>query len=445
MQVLPSAFHSMAKRADYPIAQDKSLDELLSPKQQSFMFCLDHRLNFLIGSVRSGKTYVSLLKFSLRVRYSSEDSTFMFCGRTLTTLKRNCLIPLQSLIGEDNFWFSVNAKQGVLFGHTVFLESATDESAEEKIRGITLDGAYCDEATLFPQSFFKMLLSRLSRPGANMYATTNPDAPTHWLKKDYIDRESELDCRVWNFTLEDNTFLDAKFIENLKLEYTGVFYQRFILGLWVVADGLVFPAFDEGTMLIPTPTRQQIQREYAEIYVSIDYGIENPTAFGLYGWNIKLQEWHKLRDYHYGGVDGVVPKTDPEIYKDLLDFCAGYEVLETIIDPSAASLKLMIQKDRRLKVRDADNDVVPGISFTNTMFRQEKLKICDCCKSTLEELYAYSWDTEKSRETGKDIVIKKFDHNMDEMRYFCNTIVKPKTKLYGVVFTSYDKIGCKGA
>ena len=433
------------KKADNQLIQNKTLDELLSPKQQAFMFCVDRRLNFLIGSVRSGKTYVSLLKYALRVRYSSSDSTFMFCGRTLTTLKRNCLIPLQVLIGEDNFQYGTNSKQGVLFGHTIFLESATDEAAEEKIRGITLDGAYCDEATLFPQSFFKMLLSRLSRPGAAMYATTNPDAPTHWLKKDYIDREKELDCKVWNFTLEDNTFLDRKFIENLKMEYTGVFYQRYILGLWVIADGLVFSAFDESTMLIPTPSKQEIKKEYAEMYVSIDYGIENPTAFGLYGWHIKKQEWHKLRDYHHGGIDGVIPKTDPELYSDLLDFCGDYNIQEVLIDPSAASLKLMIQKGKRLRVRDADNEVLPGISFTNTLFRQEKLKICDCCKSTREELYAYSWDTEKSRERGEDIVIKQFDHNMDEMRYFCNTIVKPKTKLYGVIFTSYDKIKNQGA
>lgn len=413
----------------------------LTRKQTEFFNSRDARINILQGSVSSGKTFSSLCKWGWVVRLSPPDATFLMAGRTQTTLKRNCLAPLQSLFGEDNFTYSMSSKTGKLFGHLVYLEGADNERAEDKIRGITLDGAYLDEATLMPQSFFTMLLSRLRKKGAFLYCTTNPDNPMHWLKADYIDRADELDVKVWNFRLEDNTFLPPEYVENIRKEYTGVFYRRFIEGEWVIADGLVYSAFDEETMLIDPPSLEELNRDYAEKYIGIDYGIENPTAFDLFAWHKAKKEWHMIKDYAWGGRDNVKPKTDPEIYDDLCRFADGIEDLRAcIVDPSAKSLIVLMQRERLFKVIPADNDVLAGISFTNTMFSQGKLKVSKACKNSRAELFAYSWDTEKSRQQGKDCVIKTHDHNMDAMRYFCNTIVKPKTRLYGVVMPTDDRI-----
>jgi PBSX family phage terminase large subunit len=419
----------------------QNADFFFSKKQQEFLrYYPDARINILQGAVRSGKTYISLFKFAIRVKYSEIDSVFMLIALTSNTLKRNVLDTLMSIVSEDNFSYSLGRKEAWLFGRHILLEFAPDERAEQKIRGLTLDGAYCDELTLYPESFFSMLLSRLSKPNACVYATTNPDNPMHWLKEKYIDREDELNLKSWFFAIDDNTFLDLQYVHDLKLEYTGVFYQRFILGQWVIADGLVYSAFDRESMTIDTPSDSLIMSDYAEKYVAIDYGIQNPTAYVLAGWHKTKQEWHILREWKYGGKDGVLPKTDPELYGALRAFAEPYNIQELIIDPSAESFAQLIHKDKRFRVRDANNEVLKGISFVNTCFHQYKLKVAKGCKELLKELWSYSWDTEKSRKTGTDVVIKENDHLCDALRYLCATIIMPKTRLYGIVMPSQDRI-----
>lgn len=208
-------------------------------KQEKFLMAEDRRINILYGSVRSGKTWISLLKWSLWIGAQDEGCEFLMSGRTLTTLSRNCFGLLENLIGRKNFSYSIGQKRACIFGRTVWLEGASDAKAEGKIRGMTLKGAYVDEATLVPQNFFEMLLSRLSEPKAKLYCTTNPDSKSHWLKTEIIDNDN-IDIAVWHFTMDDNTFLDSDYVEELKKEYTGVFYTRYISGLFCVAEGLVF-------------------------------------------------------------------------------------------------------------------------------------------------------------------------------------------------------------
>ena len=206
-------------------------------KQNEFIRALKHdklkHLNVLEGSVRSGKTWISLIAWALWVATRPKDYLYMMCAKSLQTLKRNCLLPLRELVGEKHFKFSLSTKEGVLFGRKIMLEGANDQRSEGKIRGITLGGAYCDELTLFPKDFFIMLLSRLSTPGAKLIATTNPDVPTHWLLKEYLKNENLSDdmFRMF-FHIDDNTTLPMEYVESLKKEYTGVYYDRFILGKW---------------------------------------------------------------------------------------------------------------------------------------------------------------------------------------------------------------------
>ena len=225
------------------------------------------RINILEGSVRSGKTWISLVLWAFWVLTQPRDHSYLMVAKTLTSLRRNCLDLLQSLVGADCFTYSLAQKQGVLFGRTVYLEGVNDARAESKIRGMTLQGAYCDELTLFSEDFFSMLLSRLSHPGAKLIGTTNPDTPTHWLMVHYLKRQKELDMLVRKFFIDDNAFLDREYVAQLKKEYTGVFYDRFILGLWVVAEGAIYKVFSDKPEQYVTSSP-----DYDYIQVGVDFG-----------------------------------------------------------------------------------------------------------------------------------------------------------------------------
>ena len=219
--------------------------QMLSEKQKKFLKDDLRRINLLYGSVRSGKTWISLLKWAIWVGQQASDKQFLMVGKTITTLKRNCLVLLEELIG-DNITYSISQKKAVIFGRTVWLEGANDERSESKIRGMTLMGVYIDELTQIPQDFYLMALSRLSEKGAVFLATTNPDHPKHYVKTEIIDNDL-LDKQVIKFLLDDNIFLDETYKENLKKEYTGVYYSRFINGDFVRAEGVVFLDFADNT------------------------------------------------------------------------------------------------------------------------------------------------------------------------------------------------------
>lgn len=251
--------------------------QMLSEKQKKFLKDDLHRINLLYGSVRSGKTWISLLKWAIWVGQQAQDKQFLMVGKTITTLKRNCLVLLEELIG-DNITYSISQKKAVIFGRTVWLEGANDERSESKIRGMTLQGCYIDELTQIPQDFYLMALSRLSEKGAVFLATTNPDHPKHYVKTEIIDNDL-LDKQVIKFLIDDNIFLDETYKDNLKKEYSGVFYQRFILGEFVRAEGIIFPEFAN------SPDRWIIKREdvpktFRTVEIGFDIG-GNGSAYAM--------------------------------------------------------------------------------------------------------------------------------------------------------------------
>lgn len=360
------------------------------------------RINLLEGSVSSGKTWISLVLWAFWVKTMPIDKQYMMCAKSLTTLKRNCLVLLQELIGESNFTFSISAKEGELFGRKILLEGANDARSESKIRGLTLQGAYCDELTQFPQDFFVMLLSRLRLPQAKLIATTNPDSPSHWLKTDYIGRQEQLDFLDMRFLIDDNTTLPPDYVENLKLEYTGVFYERFINGFWVLAEGLIYPMYRDA--LCKAPER------YAEKYMmSIDYGTQN--AFAAILWGLYNGVWIAVDCYYYSGREKGIQKTDDEYGKDLEAFFennipATYPKIKTIIDPSAASFIALLAKSRHFKPLRANNDVLDGIRETATAMQLGRIKISENLLPVIKEFEGYVWDD----KSGDDKPVKVNDH-----------------------------------
>lgn len=380
------------------------------------------RINLLEGSVSSGKTWISLVMWAFWVKTMPNelDKFYLMSARSLTTLKRNCLLPLQALVGESNFTFSIAGKEGWLFDRHIILEGANDAQAEGKIRGLTLQGAYCDELTKLPKDFFAMLLSRLRLPGSKLFATTNPDAPGHWLKTDYIDKKNELDFLDVKFVIDDNTTLPPDYVANIKKEYTGVFYRRFILGEWVLAEGLIYPMYEDA---IKTPPDSRP----SEYVLSIDYGTQNPFA-GLL-WAKYGDTWYAVREYYHGGRATGIQKTDEEYAQDIdkwLEDITPGRAIPTIIDPSAASfITLLKKREHRYKVVHGNNAVQDGIRETATAMKTEKIKIAPWLKQWKQEAGGYVWD----ENDAADVPVKVNDHLMDAMRYFVKTkrIAVPKT------------------
>lgn len=390
------------------------------------------RINILHGSVRSGKTWISLVLWAFWMLTMPEDAAYLMVAKTLTSLRRNCLDLLETLVGKSNFSYSLAAKQAVLFGRTVYLEGVNDARAESKIRGMTLQGAYCDELTLFTQDFFTMLLSRLSMPEAKLFGTTNPDSPNHWLKSEYLDRSQELDLMEMRFTINDNEFLDPEYVRQLKREYTGVFYERFILGNWVIAEGLVYSMFSEKEHVVHVLPEccAHPEKGQGEYYISVDYGTKNPFSAGL--WCVSGGGATRIAEYYYDGRKSKKPRTDEEHYAALEKLIRhevwnsgrrtveSYPIQCVVIDPSAASMIECIRRHGSFSVRAAKNDVIPGIGITGSLLSAGKLKIHADCKDCIREFGIYSWD-EKAKG---DQVIKENDHAMDDTRYFCYTILR---------------------
>ncbi len=380
----------------------------LSSKQIASYRDSDARLNLWEGAVRSGKSFVSIVRF-LKALKTGPSGLAMIIGVSRESIQRNVLSELCALVGAPVP--TPKSTQLNIFGRTIFIVGANDERAQKRIQGSTLACAYVDELTLIPHGFFKMLLSRLSVTGAQLFGTTNPDSPFHWLKREFLSND-ELDMKVFRFRLDDNPSLSKSYVDNLKKEYTGLWYKRYIEGEWVLAEGTVYDFFDEEDHVIGIPPGQ------AEYYiVGIDYGTSNPTTFNLIGYSRKLYPniWLE-REYYYDSRAHNRQKTDTEYVEDLKKFLAGKNVRCIYVDPSAASFKLEMMRQGLSGVINADNDVINGIRFKSKLMANGTYKICSCCKNAIREFQTYRWD-EKVSVKGDDKPIKEHDHCLDGQRY----------------------------
>lgn len=369
------------------------------------------RLNIWCGAVRSGKSYISLWAL-LDMCHRAPPGNLVIIGRTNDTIKRNIIDELLNFPSLKAYYYP-GKRELHMEGRIIYCIGANDERSESKIRGPTFSGAYVDEATLIPESFFKMLLSRLSRPGSYLIATTNPDSPFHWLKKDFIDRREELNLRVFNFKMSDNPSLTSEYIEALKKEYRGLWYRRFIDGEWCLAEGSVYDFFDESIHVIESPP------SYAKYYIAgVDYGTTNPTAFVLVGFNDEspVKIWVQ-KEYYFDSKKEGRQKVDAEYADDFFEFLSDYPLKALYIDPSAASFKLELRRrSPTLAIKDAKNDVLDGIRTISLRLATGDLKICKCCKNLIQEFQSYVWDSKKA-ERGIDEPVKAFDHCLDALRY----------------------------
>lgn len=291
-----------------------------------------------------------------------------------------------------------------------YLFGGKDESSYMLIQGITVAGVLFDEVALMPRSFVEQALSRaISFEHPKYFFNCNPESPQHWFYKEWIETPREGMQRI-HFLLEDNPILTEQMIERTKAMYSGVFYQRYILGEWVMAEGLVYPMFGESCIVDDVPR--------GEYYISCDYGTLNPFSAGLWCWDGKTAT--RIREYYYSGRETQKNKTDEEYYTELEKLADDLPIRSVVVDPSAASFIEVIRRHHKFAVRKAKNDVLPGILTTARYLQGGTLKVHRSCKDTIREFSLYRWD-EKATE---DRPIKENDHAMDDIRYFCMTILR---------------------
>lgn len=382
---------------------------VLSPKQKISLKDSDARYNIWVGAVRSGKSFVSIVRF-IEFVVAGPPGDFCIIGKSLGAIKRNVIGQMKTLLGD--FLHVVYGRNEAIIGDRVIhLIGANDERAEHKIRGSSFAGAYVDEITIIPETVFEMLKSRLSIKGAKLFGTTNPDSPFHWFYKDMLCRD-DIDLKMWNFLLDDNPSLDPVFVENLKKEYVGLWYQRFIEGKWVLAEGAIFDFFDEKIHTI-----NSLDLQAQEYIVGIDYGTTNPCAFVLIGINRSAYPHYWVEaEYYWNSREELKQKTDVDYADDLERFTQRYNVKQFYIDPSATSFKTELRKRGVFSVTDADNDILGGIRSISNLITCGDLKIDKTCKKLIQEIQTYSWDRSASNR-GIDKPLKQNDHAVDAMRY----------------------------
>ena len=391
----------------------------LSDKQKEIFRFIETDETALVcdGSVRSGKTTIMSLAFVSWAMANYNRTNFAICGKTVQAAERNILKPLMEIDGLM-FALSISYKVStrvltIRCGDRVnwfYLFGGKDESSYMLIQGITLAGVLFDEVALMPKSFVEQALSRaISFENPKYFFNCNPESPNHWFYLEWI-KEPRENTRHIHFLLEDNPILTEQMIERTKSMYSGVFYDRYILGKWCLAEGLVYPMFGKDCIVEPIT-------EPCERYViSMDYGIQNPTAMIL--WGKQGDTWYALKEFYHSGRETGSQKTDQQYYDELEKLAGDLPIDCLIVDPSATSFIALVRQNHRFKVRKAINDVVDGIQKTASCLSNGKIKICACCERSIQEFGLYSWDDKAVEDTP----IKENDHAMDAIRYFVNTM-----------------------
>ena len=213
---------------------------MFSPMQKQYLYEATHRWNVKSGATRSGKTYLDYYVIPKRIKSNrGKDGLNVFLGNTRGTLQRNIIEPLQNIWGERYVSDIKSDNTATVFGEKVYCLGADKKNQVDKIRGSSIKYCYGDEVVTWSQDVFDMLKSRLDKSYSRFDGTCNPDNPHHWFKK-FIDND-EIDIYLQHYTIDDNPFLPEAVKDNLKREYFGtVFYDRYILGKWTAAEGLIY-------------------------------------------------------------------------------------------------------------------------------------------------------------------------------------------------------------
>lgn len=376
------------------------------------------------GSIRAGKTMTMAVSFILWAFTAFDKQVFAICGKTIESVRRNIvthlpqwldgIVRIQERRSENLLIISFAGKT-----NRFYLFGGKDEGSAALIQGMTLAGVMFDEVALMPRSFVEQALARCSVEGSKFWFNCNPDTPEHWFYKEWIQKHKKKNALYLHFTMEDNKSLSEKVKKRYENMYSGVFYDRFIRGLWVVAEGLVYDFFQSKKDTIIKTINID---DYNEFYVSIDYGTINPCSMGL--WGVNSEGAARIRESYFDSRKEGRQRTDEEHYQALVELVRDFPITRVIVDPSAASFIECIRRHGEFRVKPAINSVIDGIRITSSLLNAGMIHIDPSCKDCIREFGLYRWDEKKTSDT----VLKENDHAMDEVRYFCNTVLRRKFK-----------------
>lgn len=375
------------------------------------------------GAIRSGKTVSMSLSFVFWAMTSYNGQNFAMCGKTIGSFRRNVLFWLKLMLKSRGYTVVDHRADNLVIiskgdiTNNFYIFGGKDESSQDLIQGITLAGVFFDEVALMPESFVNQATGRCSVEGSKYWFNCNPDGPYHWFKVNWIDKVSEKKLLYLHFTMDDNLSLSEKIKERYRSMYSGVFFKRYILGLWCMAEGMIYDMFDAARHVVKNP-ENLVKANY---YVSCDYGTQNATVFLLWCKDTE-GKWICIREYYYSGREEASQKTDTEYADDLKEWLGGIKPVKIIVDPAAASFIAELKK-RGYSVKKAKNDVLDGIRYVASLLNQDQIAVEEGCINTRKEFASYVWD-EKASERGEDKPVKQFDHCMDALRYFCYTIIR---------------------
>lgn len=399
----------------------------------------DYDYIILDGAIRSGKTSIGMVSYVDWAMRTFDDQDFIIMGNSVGTVERNIISPYRSLsYAKKRYKTKYNGGGHILTvssgtkSNRFYIFGANNEKSYEAVQGLTAAGAFIDEVSLCNEKAFNTAIGRLSVEGAKSFFSTNPSYPLHWFYQDWILKAKELNALYLQFQMDDNPSLSEKVKDRLKRQYHGVFYDRYIRGLWIVAEGLIYQ-FDSANDYTCSSDEAwgwyednngNIRPGKGSWYISIDYGITNPFAAIL--WRVTPTCAYAVEEYYFNSRELNRRRTDSEHYEAVSRLASDLPIDTIIIDPSANSFKEEICRKGRFVVRDADNSVVDGISLTDQMLHDGSVKISENCKNGLQEIQMYRWDEKRIG----DVPIKENDHFMDAMRYQCYTVLRYLLKNY---------------
>lgn len=369
------------------------------------------------GAIRSGKTLCTSLAFIFWACYNFNNEKFAICGKTIACVKRNILFDLTQNLQNLGFKCCFKNSQNYIdislqnTKNRFFIFGGNNEGSCNLIQGITLAGALLDEVALMPQSFVEQAIARCSIKNSKFWFNCNPQHPAHWFFKNWIQKAKEKNALYLHFTLDDNPTLSSQIKFRYKQLYSGAFFDRFIKGRWTTASGQVYSMFSIKKHVIKT-----LPHNLTNFIVSIDYGIVNPTSFGL--WGQCNQTWFRIKEFYHDSKITGQHLTDEELYQKLKNLTQNFEIKFIVIDPSASSFIECIKKHNKFKIIKSKNDVLNGINLVCEALKNETLKFHESCVNSIREFFSYCWD--ENKET--DCVKKENDHTMDDIRYFVTTL-----------------------
>lgn len=382
------------------------------------------------GAIRSGKSLCMSLSFVLWAMTTYNGENFAMCGKSVGSFRRNVLMWLKQMLRGRGYEYVDHRSDNLLtvrrgnVENYFYIFGGRDERSQDFIQGITLAGVFLDEVALMPESFVNQATGRCSVDGSKLWFNCNPSYPSHWFKTDWIDKASDKNLIYLHFTMDDNLSLSERVKARYRAMYAGVFFKRYIQGLWALAEGIIYPMYEE---VIEEPP----EGKPSDYRLSIDYGTMNAFSAGF--WGKYGNVWYRFKEYYYSGRDKGITKTDEEYAEDL-DKCVEEldlpDRIKTFIDPSAASFITLLRKRGKYKVLTADNAVLDGIRETATAMHKGLIKVSPYCKNWVKEAQGYVWD----ETAGDDRPLKVNDHAMDDTRYFVKTmrLVREKPKFESV-------------